>query len=597
MNRRMREVFLYELRRNIRRKGYLFTTFGVPILAFIASLVLPGLFGSLGAQAPQQNNDPTQIELPTELMQGINQAGYIDETGRIAAPQGELAAAFTRYDDEAAAQAALDAGTIQTYYIIPADYFETGDVTQVLPRLTITQINPDLTEQLLLDTLGEEAHPQVSTRLGDPATFTDIDRQRNTETDSESGFDSRFIVVYVFAIILLGSLFTTNGYLLQSVIEEKETRLIEILLASLRPFELLAGKIAELALIVTERPPRYGAGPCGEFPFCLGRQTVCGRLRQTELAIEPRQVLVLDVVPREVDRRSAAAAPAIVVRNVLAPAIGHAGVPLIERQFKAADGEALADRHEPAPFFVPQPALFGPSRSHQEPPRLKLDHLRPAEAVLAVSECPSTASLDRIGDVQRQHLRHSGQRRLGDRLDVRLPQSRAHGADKLRDVERFGQTQTIDIGGAHRPTRVHRQNFRAVRDECRLRDRGFVAPDGRNPLAAVGKAQYAGLCAGRRKDAVVRDLRVTERKCARRRLWSFEIVECQQRQRVGGGSERPGAERCPEEAPGDPRHCCAHTSEHRRPLDCEPSATVSPVTPPRADCRVLPMIPWRNGHG
>jgi ABC-2 type transport system permease protein len=249
MNGRMREVFWYELRRNIRRKGYLFTTFGVPILALLASLVLPGLFASLGAEAPQQNNDPTQIELPTELMQGIDQAGYIDETGRIGAPQGDLAAAFRRFDDEAAAQAALDAGTIQTYYVIAADYFETGDVSQILPRLSITQINPDLIEQLLLDTLGEGVDPQVFTRLGDPATFTEIDRQRNTEGESESAFDSRFVVVYVFAIILLGSLFTTNGYLLQSVIEEKETRLIEILLASLRPFELLAGKIAAMGIL------------------------------------------------------------------------------------------------------------------------------------------------------------------------------------------------------------------------------------------------------------------------------------------------------------------------------------------------------------
>jgi ABC-2 type transport system permease protein len=248
MRSRIWEVFFYELRRNFRRKGYLFTTFGVPVLALIASLVLPSLFAGLGAP-PEDNRDPTQINLPTELMQGIDQAGYVDLTGRIAAPQGDLAAAFARYEDEVAARAALDAGAIQTYYLIPADYFETGSVTQVLPRIAITQINPDLIERLLLDTLGEGVDGQVFTRLTEPATFTDVDRQRNTEGESESAFDSRFIVVYVFAIILLGSLFTTNGYLLQSVIEEKETRLIEILLASLRPFELLAGKIAAMGTL------------------------------------------------------------------------------------------------------------------------------------------------------------------------------------------------------------------------------------------------------------------------------------------------------------------------------------------------------------
>ena len=58
-----------------------------------------------------------------------------------------------------------------------------------------------------------------------------------------------FIVVYVFAIALMLGLFTTNGYLMQSVIEEKETRLIEILISTVRPVQLLAGKILALGLI------------------------------------------------------------------------------------------------------------------------------------------------------------------------------------------------------------------------------------------------------------------------------------------------------------------------------------------------------------
>lgn len=248
MNPRFWEVFTYELRRNARRRGYLFTTFGVPVLALLASLVLPGLFASIGASA-QPNRDITQPSLPTEIMQQIEHAGYIDLTGRIAAPTGALASALTRYDDEAAAQAALAEGVIQTYYVIEADYFETGAVTQVMPRLTITLINSSLIERLLLDTLAQGVDPQVFRRLEAPATFREVDLQRNTSGDSEAAFDSRFIVVYVFAIILLGSLFTTNGYLLQSVIEEKETRLIEILLASLRPFDLLAGKIAAMGIL------------------------------------------------------------------------------------------------------------------------------------------------------------------------------------------------------------------------------------------------------------------------------------------------------------------------------------------------------------
>ena len=50
-------------------------------------------------------------------------------------------------------------------------------------------------------------------------------------------------MVYPFVIVLMFSLFMTSGYLLQGVIEEKETRVIEILLSSLQPAWLFGGKV------------------------------------------------------------------------------------------------------------------------------------------------------------------------------------------------------------------------------------------------------------------------------------------------------------------------------------------------------------------
>jgi ABC-2 type transport system permease protein len=45
------------------------------------------------------------------------------------------------------------------------------------------------------------------------------------------------------------SVFLTNGYLMQTVVEEKETRLIEILVSTMRPTQLLAGKILAFGLM------------------------------------------------------------------------------------------------------------------------------------------------------------------------------------------------------------------------------------------------------------------------------------------------------------------------------------------------------------
>jgi ABC-2 type transport system permease protein len=70
-----------------------------------------------------------------------------------------------------------------------------------------------------------------------------------TGIDQARGEGASFILVYVFALLLLFSAFTTSGYLMQSVVEEKENRMVEILLSSMRPRDLLAGKILALGLL------------------------------------------------------------------------------------------------------------------------------------------------------------------------------------------------------------------------------------------------------------------------------------------------------------------------------------------------------------
>ncbi|MCB0110982.1 MAG: hypothetical protein KDE53_33910, partial [Caldilineaceae bacterium] len=108
---RLWKVFNYELKRNLRRKGYLFATFGIPVLAFVLGSIFPLLFGNAG---PQNNpNEPFNVNIPSEFLRVVEHAGYVDETGLFTDP-GELRTLFSRYDDEAAAQAALSAGEIDT---------------------------------------------------------------------------------------------------------------------------------------------------------------------------------------------------------------------------------------------------------------------------------------------------------------------------------------------------------------------------------------------------------------------------------------------------------------------------------------------------
>ena len=237
------QVFIYELRRNLRRKAYLATTFGVPLIGVV--LMFGGQF--LASQSFGSNNpmDP----LAGLDLGGIRAAGYVDDSGRFGDP-GELASVFQPYADEASARTALDAGQIDVYYLIPADYLATGEVTVVMPRLSLTHLDSDGIRRLLLNELAKDVEsPELFERLVDPASFEEIQLQPNQPDATERSADASMAIVYLFTLVLLMSLFITNGYLMQSVIEEKETRLIEILISSLRPVELLTGKILALGLL------------------------------------------------------------------------------------------------------------------------------------------------------------------------------------------------------------------------------------------------------------------------------------------------------------------------------------------------------------
>lgn len=240
--KRMFSVYRYELRRGLRRKGYLIATFGVPLIGILMVLGIR-LAGTLPAfntaqmveQAMEQVNDT-----------GITAGGLLDETGMFAA-HVRPDSALTVYPDAAAADVAMRAGDIEGYYIIPADYLETGHVTLVMPTMSVPDISAGPVRELIVTTLAEQLDPAIVNRLLQPSSIqvTNISLTTGGTSTTEDGFSGggAFILVYVLALVLMISLFVTNGYLMQSVIEEKETRLIEILLASVRSTDLLTGKI------------------------------------------------------------------------------------------------------------------------------------------------------------------------------------------------------------------------------------------------------------------------------------------------------------------------------------------------------------------
>jgi len=229
-------IVRHEIFVTVRRKAYLFMTFGVPIIAATA-VVAYLLLQSPGDE--NQSRNPLD-DLPDQPI------GYVDYSGLLSDP-GELAAVFKSYPDEAAARAALQRGELSSYYIIAPDYMQTGDVTRIAPQLGFSESSANLFRAFLILQLLGDKDPQLLLRLYEPARVIehqlDATGAELSQIDEEQRYGSNFILVYGFAMILLMSTIVPSGYLLRSVIEEKENRTIEVVLSSLHPLQLLSGKV------------------------------------------------------------------------------------------------------------------------------------------------------------------------------------------------------------------------------------------------------------------------------------------------------------------------------------------------------------------
>ncbi|OQA22985.1 MAG: ABC-2 family transporter protein [Chloroflexi bacterium ADurb.Bin360] len=231
-------------------------TLGKPsfwITTFLLPLVIMGF--TVGSQLVV--NRMFEAEDDSALLNGAPQAqavtiGYVDQAGLIQEfPQGFPSQMLQKFESEAVAQAALERGELQRYYIIPADYTATGELLSVEPELKpFTRFGTtDLLSNLLSYNLAIQA--QTPALLLDPLptinerTLAPQDDRGLGGYDTFAGFIVPFAVLFIFFFVLT----MTGGFMLQSVSREKENRVAEVLLLSLRPRDLMLGKIVGLGFV------------------------------------------------------------------------------------------------------------------------------------------------------------------------------------------------------------------------------------------------------------------------------------------------------------------------------------------------------------
>jgi ABC-2 type transport system permease protein len=174
--------------------------------------------------------------------------GYVDHaaaiTGEPAHSSGMDLLVMLPFEDENNARASLDQGLIQGYYLIPADYMQTGKVdyfhvdSSPGGRASNT-LNAYLRSSL---TSGMDQASAFRILEGVDITLRSTDGQREFSSENALTILLPFFGGFLFVI----SVMMTASYMLQIVADEKENRTMEVLLTSLSPEQLIGGKAAGL---------------------------------------------------------------------------------------------------------------------------------------------------------------------------------------------------------------------------------------------------------------------------------------------------------------------------------------------------------------
>ena len=108
-----------------------------------------------------------------------------------------------------------------------------------LSNIVITSLLKDKVDELTLN------------RVRDPVNikFYNVGESGESSEQGIADIFASFGLPFLTAFLLFFSIFSSSGFLLRGVAEEKENRIIEILLSSATPFEILTGKIFGLGAV------------------------------------------------------------------------------------------------------------------------------------------------------------------------------------------------------------------------------------------------------------------------------------------------------------------------------------------------------------
>jgi ABC-2 type transport system permease protein len=230
---RWRSVWLVARREILERgrsRGFILSVFFTTALV-IGSFIVPALLF--------RDDEVTNLGVVEPAPAGL------DITLDATAAQFEREVELVTFPDAATADAALEAGDVEAVIDVPADLSTSGEVRfaeetdQAVAQVASASIIA-LRMQAVIEASDVDQAALAAAQV--PPTIEAIDPR--TEADEAS-----FLVANIGAVLILIGIFSFGFTVLTGVVEEKQSRVVEVVLSTVRARDLLMGKVLGIGIL------------------------------------------------------------------------------------------------------------------------------------------------------------------------------------------------------------------------------------------------------------------------------------------------------------------------------------------------------------
>jgi ABC-2 type transport system permease protein len=254
----------------VRKKSFLIATILGPVL-MAGWILVPGL---LMQHAPEGRMVMAVVDLTQSLYAGFEAS--LDDTlpdgSRMFILRNAPATADGLDGAKKELSAEVAAGAIEGYIVFPPDIVEKGKATYFGKKVsnirTLERIENALNETVVAKRLAVQGLEY--------AKVTEMLKRVNVETvqvlkgeEKAGGFEQTFMTNIIFIMILYMTILLWGIAVERSIIEEKNNRVVEVLLSSLKPFDLMAGKILGVGAVGLTQYAIWGIFAVGVSSYAL----------------------------------------------------------------------------------------------------------------------------------------------------------------------------------------------------------------------------------------------------------------------------------------------------------------------------------------